>query len=150
MHTLVQIDIESTASKVWKVITDFENSVNTIRGIQKIEVLEKPETGLVGFKWRETRTMFGKEATEVMWITDMEENRSYSVRAESHGAVYLTRFGIEEEDGKVLLTTEFRSEPRTFGAKLMNVVFSRMMRKATASAFLEDLEDIRKAAESGG
>lgn len=25
--------------------------------------------GLVGFKWKETHKMFGKEATEIMWIT---------------------------------------------------------------------------------
>ena len=150
MHTLVRIDIESTPSKIWKVITDIENSVTTIRGIQKIEVLEKPESGLTGFKWRETRTMFGKEATEVMWITGAEENRSYSVRAESHGSVYLTDFRIEEEDGAVMLTTEFRSEPQSFGAKLMNGLFGKMMRKATAAAFLEDLEDIKKAVESAG
>jgi len=43
-----------------------------------IEVLEKPDAGFVGFKWKETRKMFGKEATEIMWITDSVENEYFS------------------------------------------------------------------------
>ncbi|MGI9263993.1 MAG: SRPBCC family protein, partial [Gammaproteobacteria bacterium] len=69
MKVSTSIDIASPAENVWAVITDIENCVGRISSILDIEVLEKPETGFVGFKWKETRKMFGKEATEVMWVT---------------------------------------------------------------------------------
>lgn len=147
MHTVVQIDINASPSSVWKVISDIENSAGVITGIQKIEIHNKPASGIVGLKWKETRTMFGKTATEVMWVTDAVEKERYSVRAESHGAVYLTDFRIEVEDGTVLLSTEFRSEPQSPGAKIMDFLFGGMMRKATASAFMDDLADIKRAVE---
>ncbi|MDA3958674.1 SRPBCC family protein [Oceanispirochaeta sp.] len=77
--------INSSKEKVWKLITNIENSNNFIRGIEKVEILEQKENELIGLKWKETRTMFGQTATEIMWITDARENESYSTRAESHG-----------------------------------------------------------------
>ena len=85
MKINVDIVINGSNEKVWEVIADIEHSPEVISGIEQVEVLEKPADGLVGLKWKETRTMFGKTATEVMWITDVEEGTSYSTRAESHG-----------------------------------------------------------------
>ena len=59
----VNTQIRAPKEAVWKTISDIERSVATVSAIQKIEVLERPEDGLVGFKWRETRAMFGKEAS---------------------------------------------------------------------------------------
>ncbi len=69
MKLKVEITINGTKEQIWKVITDIEGSVETISAIEKIEILEQPESGVLGLKWEETRTMFGKSATEVMWIT---------------------------------------------------------------------------------
>lgn len=149
MKASVQININASAAAVWNVITDIKNCMDVISGIEAIEIHNMPESGLVGLKWKETRTMFGKTATEVMWITDSVENERYSVRAESHGSVYLTDLRLESEDSRVLLTYEFRSEPRTGGAKFMDILFGRMMRKATAKGLMNDLEDIKKAVEAG-
>lgn len=66
MELSTQININQPIEKVWKKITDIENSANFIEGITKVEVLEKPKDTLLGFKWKETRVMFGKEATEIM------------------------------------------------------------------------------------
>ena len=73
----------------------------------RLKFSDKPESGLVGLKWRETRTMFGKSATEVMWITDVVENESYDVRAESHGMVYLSRLSISQEGDSHILSMDF-------------------------------------------
>ena len=52
MNVEVQVDINGTKEDVWKVITDIENSTNTISGIEKIEILEKPADSFVGLKWQ--------------------------------------------------------------------------------------------------
>jgi len=150
MEISLDVAISGSRKDVWKVITDVENAAQTISGIEKIEVLEKPADGLIGLKWRETRTLFGKTATEVMWITDVKENTSYQTRAESHGAVYVSGLSIADEGRTTRLTMTFRSFPQTFGAKMMAAIMGVFFKKATVNALRKDLEDIKKAVEAAG
>lgn len=53
---------------------------------------ENTASGLVGLKWRETRMLFGKEATAEKWITDAVENECYKTRAESDGIHILIHY----------------------------------------------------------
>jgi uncharacterized membrane protein len=143
----VQITIEGSKEDVWHVITDIENSPNMIEGIEKVEILEKPTNGLVGLKWRETRTLFGRTATEIMWITDEKENESYKTRAESNGAVYITDLVLAEQSDKTQLTMAFDIMPQTFSSKLMSAITGRFFRNATEKALMQDLIDIKSAVE---
>ncbi len=147
MNLEVQTAINAPRAAVWNVITDIENAADTISGIEKIEILEKPATGLVGLKWRETRTLFGKTATEVMWITAAEENSFYDTRAESHGAVYTTRISLAEQGGTTSIKMRFVGKPQTMVAKIMSLLMGWMFRGATQKALVQDLDDIRKAVE---
>ena len=147
MNIEVQVTIQGSKEEVWRVITDIENSPGTISGIKEIEILEKPEDGLVGLKWKETRTLFGKTATEVMWITDVNEYESYKTRAESHGAVYITSLNLSEQDDNTLLTMTFGGEAQTLGAKLMSATMGRLFKNATKKALIQDLNDIKAAVE---
>lgn len=111
--------------------------------------MEKPEDGLVGLKWVETRTLFGKQATETMWITDAVENDHYQTRAESHGAIYTTVLSLAEEGDQTRLTMSFDGEPQTFTAKVMLAATGRFFRNATEKALVQDLEDIKAVVEQG-
>ncbi len=147
MGICVDVHIDGTKEQVWRVISDIENSPGTISGIEKIEVLEKPESGLVGLKWEETRSLFGRTATEIMWITDAEPGAWYRTRAESHGAVYVSSLALEEENGGTRLAMEFDSQPQTLGTKLMAATIGRLFMKATREAIEQDLRDIKAAVE---
>src|SRR4249919_2809404 len=92
-HTMIveaQVTINGSKAAIWAAITDIENASKIISGIEKIEVLEKPENGLVGLKWRETRMLFGKPATVEKWITEAAENEFYTTQAEDGGFVFVT------------------------------------------------------------
>jgi hypothetical protein len=145
-----QVTINGSKAAIWAVITNIENASNTIGSIQKVEVLEKPEHGLVGFKWRETRTLFGKTATEEMWITDAAKNEFYKTRAESHGFIYICTLSIAAHNGSSSLTMTHDSKPQGLVAKLlsfpMGLVFKGIMKKA----LLQDLNDIKVAVEQRG
>ena len=147
MKVETSIEIAAKPAEVWAVITDFENSAKTIQAIEKIEVLDKPKSGLVGFKWRETRKMFGKEATEVMWITEVEDGASYTTRAESHGSVYISGLRVVAEGDQSRLTMSFEGLPQSFGAKVMSVLMGAMMKSSVVKAFRADLADIKAAVE---
>ena len=147
MKISVQAEINSSKEKVWQTITNFENSVNIIKGIEKIEILEKPENGIIGLKWKETRTMFGKTAVETMWITDAKENEYYETRAESHGAIYKSRIAIKEQDNKSILTMDFGGEAVSLVAKIFSTILGFMFVGATRKAIQQDLNDIKISLE---
>ncbi|MCB9245800.1 MAG: SRPBCC family protein [Flavobacteriales bacterium] len=148
MNLSTQVQINRPPSTVWKVITDFENCPNYIESIKRIDILEKPTDTLLGFKWKETRVMFGKEATEVMWITDYSENEFYQTRAESHGSVYISGLAVEPKDNGTLLTMSFQSQPQTFGAKLFNMLLGSMFKGSMKKAVQKDLQDIKTYCEA--
>lgn len=149
MELSTQININQPIEKVWKKITDIENSANFIEGITKVEVLEKPKDTLPGFKWKETRVMFGKEATEIMWITEFKENQYYQTRAESHGSVYISRMSVEQIDDQTQLTMSFKGEPQTFITKVLSKLMGAMMKGSMKKVILKDLKNIKDAVEAG-
>lgn len=145
--TKVQVTIKGSKQNIWHAITDIENATNRISGIEKIEILNKPDDGLLGLKWKETRTLFGKTATEVMWITDVNQGTSYRTRAESHGAVYITKLEIVEQGSESLLTMKFNSEAQTFVGKIMALIFGVFFKGSMRKMLLQDLNDIKAEVE---
>lgn len=148
MEVSARVKVNASKEAIWSVIKDIDNAPKNISGIVSVEVLERPTEGLVGLKWREQRVMFGKEAYETMWVTDSEENSFYQTRAESHGAIYISKMLIEDNGDSCVLEMSFKAEALTFGAKVGNFVFSGMMKKSTEKALFEDLKDIKKVAEA--
>jgi len=148
MKILVATEIHGSPEKIWEAITDISSWQGIIRGIEKIELLNQPKEGLVGLKWKETRTLFGKTATEIMWITAVEPGKSYTVNAESHGAIYITKTEIEELTDRCRLIQEFQSTPQTLGARILALIFGVMMKKSVIKAFESDLADIKAAIEN--
>lgn len=150
MKVSVDTEINSPKDKVWDVITDFENSPNVISGIIGLQVLEKPASGLVGFKWKETRKMFGKEAEEMMWITDCEEGQYYATRAENHGAIYRSMLSVEAMDGhNTKLTMSFEGDSDSMFVKIISAVMGFFMKKSMTKMLQDDLDDIKLYVEAG-
>ena len=63
----MKLRIEETIATPVKQVFETLSNIN-ISGIQKVEILSDTTEG-EGHRWRETREMFGKEATEDMEIT---------------------------------------------------------------------------------
>ena len=148
MQVTQSVSIAASKSQVWAAISDLDNAKVMISGIADLEVLERPESGLVGLKWRETRVMWGKEATEVMWITEAQENQYYCTRAESHGSVYATRLSLQEVNQSTELTMAFTAQAETLMAKVLSFIMGPMIRKSLATALSQDLNDIKAFVES--
>ncbi len=148
MNLTISIEIKAPKEKVWEVITDIEHAANTISGIEKIEILEKPKNTLIGLKWKETRTIFGKSATETMWITEAQENDYYKTRAESNGAIYQTVLKLSEKENTTLLTMEFHTEAVTLKGKFMAFIFGSMLKKTMKKLIKKDLIDIKNTIEN--
>lgn len=142
-----QVTINGSKAAIWAAITNIENASKTISGIENIEVLEKPANGLVGLKWRETRTLFGRKATAEKWITDAAENEFYKTRAEEQGFVYTSTIRISEGSGGITLTSSHDSMPQGIVAKLMSIPMGFLFKGVAKKALLQDLNDIKSAVE---
>lgn len=149
MSVHVQRDIRAPLHVVWQVITDLDGAAETLTGIEKVERLEG-EGYDVGVRWRETRTMFGKEATEEMWVAAVDAPHSTTVVAESHGTRYTTVFTCEPSASGTLLNIDFAGIPArpSLGQKLAGAVFGAIGRKASQKALEKDLDDIATAAQA--
>ncbi|MBK8613326.1 MAG: SRPBCC family protein [Flavobacteriales bacterium] len=141
-----QITINGSKAVVWAATTNIANFAELLSGVEKIEVVERPATGLVGLKWKETRMLFGKSATVEKWITEAKENTFYTTRAEDSGFVFITTNRISGSDGGVTLTGIHETQPQGLIASLKAlpmVFFKGMIKKA----ILQDLNDIKTEVE---
>ena len=144
-----QVIINGSKAAIWAAITNIENASEIIRGIEHIEVLEKPANGLVGLRWRETRMLFGKPATAEKWITDAAENALYKTRAEDRGVVFITTMRISASSGGMMLTSSHDSQPQGIVAKVMSIPMVLFFKGVAKKAILQDLNDIKSAVEKG-
>ena len=147
MTVEAQITINRNKTAVWTAITNIRHTAEIISGVEKIEILNEPENGLVGLKWRETRMYFGKPATIDKWITDAIENKFYKTRAEMDGFIFITTMTISENDDNIRLTSSHETKSQGIMAKIKSLpmIFFRGMLKKT---ILQDLNDIKTAVEN--
>jgi len=145
----VSREIAAPADVLWTIMTDLDSFEETISAIESVESLSEGSDFEIGTKWRETRTMFGKQATEVMWVTEIDPGRSYVVNAESHGSKYTTSMTVAPTgDNACEVTMEFGAEAVGTMAKVMTATIGRFFENATKKAFAQDLDDIAAVAEA--
>ncbi|MER5937559.1 SRPBCC family protein [Streptomyces sp. NPDC001928] len=144
----VERRIAAGQGTVWESLTDLRGMVHVLSGVTGVEVLTDGAFG-VGTRWRETRRMFGKEATEEMWVTLCEPPERYVAEARSHGSHYISEW-LVRADGPSDTTVRMTFTGVTSGAvagvlaKLLGSIGNRAVSKAIA----KDLEDIATAVES--
>ncbi len=146
------IHVNAPPDATFAIFSDLTKMEQRLSGVTKIEMLTDGPIG-AGSKWRETRIMFGREATEEMIISEYNPASHYSVTADSHGVAYATRFDFTPDDGGTRVSMTFSATPVSFFAKVMSV-FSGAMMGPLKKALDQDMTDLKSAAEdqakSGG
>ncbi|WP_084130331.1 SRPBCC family protein [Demequina sp. NBRC 110055] len=144
-------DINATPEGVWSVVTDLDSAPEVMRNIVAVERLEGDGFS-VGTRWKETRRMFGRDEAETMWVSDIDEPRSYTVQSRAGGALYTTVFRLTptEMGTELVVTFGAETEDPGMGQRVMMALFGKAAMKATRKALVEDLDDIAVAAEKVG
>jgi uncharacterized membrane protein len=150
MKTLeVSQTVRAPIESVFAVASDLPRAAEFISAITEIEMLTDGPVG-EGTKWRETRMMFGRKATEVMWITEWDPPNGYVVEARSHGSHYMTSLSYEALGaGETRIRMTFGATAETVMAKVMMLVCA-FMTKTIIKCFEADLRDIKTYCEAGG
>lgn len=144
------LDIAAEAGVVWPIVVGIDRWVEIVEAIENVERLDGGDGFGLGTKWRETRTMFGKKATEVMEVIEFEDGARYATFAESHGSKYYSEVRVDPTAGGCRLSMNFRGEPQTLLTKIVDATFGRFVVGATRKALAKDLADIAAVAESAG
>jgi len=142
----VSTNVSKPVDEVFAVFTDLEKLVERIPAITALEVLSEGPFG-EGTRWRETRLMFKKKATEEMSVSDFDPPNRYTVVAESHGMRYSTVFLFVPEGDGTNVSWAFTGTALTFGAKIMAPIFNLLMTGTMKKCMRGDLEALRDVCE---
>jgi hypothetical protein len=138
--------IAAPATDVFACAADLRNAPAMISAITRLDVLTDGPIGS-GTRFRETRRMFNREATEEMTIGGFDPPNGYSVDCENHGCRYHSEFRFTPDAGGTKATFVFEATPLTLWARVMGVVMRPMMKSAVKSC-AKDLDDLKAYVEA--
>lgn len=148
MELQIGREIAASPDRVWALITDLDDAPRLLSGVSRVERLGGPAFG-VGTRWRETRVMFGREATEQMEVTAVDAGRRYEVTASTGSTRYLSVMSVEPlGEDRCRLSMSFAAASSSVPGKLAAATIGRLFRKATRKMLEQDLEDIATTAEA--
>jgi len=130
--------------RVFDALTDLEGAADWMPGLVGIEQLTAGDFG-PGTEWRETRRMFGHEATEQFEVTDCEPPRHLGLRVDgtrgtSRRGEYLFDYRLEPSGGgtEVVLHGQIRELGTIMG------LLGRLMKGPYRKACAKDLEALAR------
>jgi uncharacterized membrane protein len=145
MEIQVSKHIAAPIDVVFDVFSDISKVEERVAGITHVVILSDVKHG-VGTRWRETRIMFGREATEEMEISDFKQNKSYDVIASSNGIDYHSRYTFTEKDGSTQVDMVFSGKPTSLIAKLMTPL-GYLFKGAARKAMEADMDELKAVCE---
>jgi hypothetical protein len=145
MKIEIATDIAAPPEVVYATISDIAHWQDFIRAVERLEILN-PGPVAVGTKFRETRTMFGRTATEEMTVAVLDPPRRFDVTAESRGTRYRAIHEITAAPGGSRLRLVFEGTAVTFGARV-GMVIGALFKGAVTKQLQSDLADIKAEAE---
>jgi phenylpropionate dioxygenase-like ring-hydroxylating dioxygenase large terminal subunit len=108
---------------------------------------ENGQIDTTGTRWRETRVMFGREATETLEITEWRPPREYVVSADSHGCRYRSVIRVRPQGPGTVIEFEFGGEPYTFMSRATAFVMGGLMRGSIEKMLRTDLAAMKDFCE---
>ena len=139
--------VRANIERVFEVFADVKKIEERIPGILNVELLSEGPVG-PGFRWRETRKMMGKEATEEMWFDEFDQPRRYTVKAHSHGTHYLSSYDFEAEGDETVVHMTFSGKPETMAAKILGGLLGWMGKGTVKKMLQADMDALATHVES--
>ncbi|MAT71518.1 MAG: hypothetical protein CMJ58_18580 [Planctomycetaceae bacterium] len=145
----LSVTVDAPPEIVFQTATDFAQLAAFVPGIQEVEFVCGGPVGL-GTRFRETRTMFGRDATEEMTVTGWEPPHRVALSSVSCGCRIVCEHRFRPEgDGAVV---EFVMTPQPQGAlaRLMMILMAPltwMMSRTMRTMIADDLAALKAEAE---
>jgi carbon monoxide dehydrogenase subunit G len=149
MRLTVGRDVAAPREAVWSVMTDLERWPAVLSGVARVERLDGGDRFDVGTRWAETRTMLGRESTQQMEVTAVEDGTAYTVTSTSGATTYTSVLHVETlGDARSRLTMTFGARTSGVVATVLGATLGRLFLGATRRMLEADLMDVAAAAEA--
>jgi uncharacterized protein YndB with AHSA1/START domain len=145
MRIDISVDIDAPAERVFALMVDIAGWPRIIRAIEHVEILTSGPVA-VGTRFRETRMMHGRRATEELTVDALEPPHRFRLIATGHGTRYVATQTIAQTGSGCRLDLVFEAMPLTLFARLF-AFLGTLLRGRLAAAMQSDLDDIKSAAE---
>lgn len=147
IHLSFQQEINAPPERVFATLTDLDAAAQWMPNLVGIEKLTPGVVG-VGMKWRETRKMFGQQASEHFEVTGYEPDKGLELyvdgtKGSSRKGYYRFRYQLEPRDGKTALS--MTGEIGGLG-KFMEL-FGRLFAGTFKKALAKDMEAMARYIE---
>lgn len=143
---IVSTHITAPREIVFAVLSDLAHTAENVSAIECVEILTAGPVG-VGTRYRETRKMFGKTATEEFEITAFDPPHGYTVECDSCGAHYKTLHTLTPDVWGTTVEILFDCQATSLVAKLMSPL-SLLMLGPMKKCIATHLADIKRVAEA--
>ncbi|MEE8104992.1 MAG: SRPBCC family protein [Planctomycetota bacterium] len=137
--------IAAPVDAVYREFTDVANVWEKIEAIQKIEMLTDGPIR-AGTRFRETRIMFKREATEEFEVTAVEPNKRFAMTSESCGCRYSMEHRFTPEGSGTRVDFAMNAKPLTFFAKLM-MPLGWLMQGTMKKCIAKDFDQLKARVE---
>lgn len=113
---------------VFRAVTDVEHLPELDDQIVGIEFLTDQRSGR-GTRFRETRSMNGREMVTELEITEWVEGERARMVADTHGTVWDTLFTVRPDGAGCVLVIDMDARPHKLLPRIMNPLMKRFFRK---------------------
>lgn len=141
METTVTRRVEMPPKQLWGSLTAIRDYPAHIGSYVSVEFLTDGETR-VGTRWRQVRTVFGRQHAQVMRVDVWDPPHELATSATESGARYTVRYRLEPSDGGTSLEMRFGVEATNAVAKLFQGLFGRRALESTRAAMERDLDEL--------
>jgi len=145
MQVGIEAVIEAPFATVFAAVADIPAWPQFISGIESVEMLIGGPVA-AGMRFRETRVMFGRRATEEMMVAEIAPPRRLVLTALNHGAAYRVEHLLEPAGAHTRLRLVFEGRPVTLVARLL-MPLGLLFRGAVKHQLAADLADLKREAE---
>ena len=120
--------INAPIESVFQTVSDVRNFREAVPHITKIEFVTDQQVGQ-GTRFRETRSMNGREHTIELEVAEYLENDRVRMISDAGGTVWDTLFRVKDEHGSVKLEMTMDIKPHKLLAKIMMPMIKGMVAK---------------------
>ena len=145
MQIALETTIDAAPALVFAIAADIARWPDVISAIASIELLTAGPVG-VGTRFRETRKMFGKSATEEMTVAEFAPPHRRVLTAHSHGTAYRVLHTFEPTGSGTRMRVVFEGTPTSLIARIMAPI-GWLFLGTVKSQIAADLADIKREAE---
>ncbi|MBI3435775.1 MAG: SRPBCC family protein [Proteobacteria bacterium] len=145
MKIVVQAESRAPPATLYAVCSDIANWPRFVRGVAAVELLDGLSIA-PGARLRQSRTMHGREAAEVMTIAALDPPHRMVLTAQNHGANYAVATDIAASAGGSRIAVTFEVIPVTLLARIFSVI-TPLLASGLRRQLQADADDLAREAD---